>query len=188
MSTQSDESSLTNFLMDGLHVFHDPQFIDMIDLPTFGEIINVDTFIDPAEKDVVMYDEVFAIEFNEEQRRRLLSVRDFLIDRYLSHFKHVRLKGCCIWDGVDDGSARFHNDNEDEMNATFLCYFNDTSPEVGGALQVRHHNCIENQKLVYPQAGDIVWLNQNVRFDHKANRSIKPRVLAGFDFFIKDLK
>jgi len=169
---------INNFIIQGFHVYHSPNLVKLLDISSFGNIIDVNTYNDTAG---ILDVGIYAIYFTEEQKEKLGIVQHFLESNFLTEFEYYIVK-CCIWDGVDDGSVQFHNDGKEHMNCTFLCYFSDTSEETGGALFVKKLNGVASK--IYPQAGDIVWLNQDEKFQHKAERSSIPRIVAGFEYNI----
>jgi hypothetical protein len=91
-----------------------------------------------------------------------------------------------MWDGVDDGSRQWHNDKGegDGVDCNFLFYFDDMSPEVGGALYVRGPH---SQHKIYPKRDMLIWINQSQQFYHKADEATTQRRLASFEYLLPKL-
>jgi len=120
-------------------------------------------------------------------QQQLKEIHQYLSDNYVSKiFKNFEMKEFDIWNGVDEGSIKWHNDYEDgdPFNSTFLIYLDDNTPENGNFIAIRSPDC---ENILYPKRGDFVWLNQKKIFQHKAKHQSGKRRLLGFEFFIDDL-
>lgn len=92
-----------------------------------------------------------------------------------------------MWDGVDSGSQKWHNDrNEGKgVDCNFLLYFDDMKKETGGALHVKGKL---SEEVIYPKRDMLIWLNQSEKFLHKADKSLKQRRLASFEFVLPEMR
>lgn len=120
-------------------------------------------------------------------KQHLNIIHKYLAENYVSKiFKNFEIKENDIWNGVDEGSRRWHNDYEDgdPFNVTFLIYLDDNTPENGNFIGVRGPG-VEN--ILYPKRGEFIWLNQKKIFQHIAKHSSGKRRLLGFEFFISEL-
>ncbi len=174
-----------NYISDGLYQMHSDEIINILDIDTFGDIVDVDEFIDDKNKST-LFNGIYASDYSDDQKNRLTKLRQYVESTVLEPYT-VQTAECGIWDGVDEGSRKFHNDNQfGGMNCSVLCYFDDTSPETGGALYVAPTFERDKYVKVYPKKGTIVLLNQSKSFCHKADPSINRRTVVGFDYLIKE--
>lgn len=86
-----------------------------------------------------------------------------------------------VWDGVDLGSTKWHNDAVEGFDFNVLYYYDDTDETVGGQIEFKNH---EGEVCIYPKKGDLVFINQNGKFYHRANRSTAPRRVASIEYKI----
>lgn len=177
-----------NFASQGFHVFHFPEIVRIIDIDTFGEVLDVDKYIDNVDTDALLSSGLYSSPMADEQRRRIQLLRKLIEEQVLRGFDDFNLVECGVWRGVDDGSIKFHNDGKPEMNCTFLAYLSDMDESVGGSLDVCNESDLSRIHSHYPKAGDLVWLNQAPGFMHRANRSTIARYVAGFDYIVKDIQ
>ena len=73
-----------------------------------------------------------------------------------------------IWNGIDEGTLRWHNDLLFGSNIAVLFYFNTLTKLTGGELGVRNKTTQE-EIVIYPTQYDIVILNQDLIWEHKVN-------------------
>ena len=86
-----------------------------------------------------------------------------------------------VWDGVDAGSMTWHNDNVEGFDFNVLYYYDSTAPATGGEIEFKHP---AGEDKIYPQAGDLIFINQSGHFQHKANRSAVNRRVASIEYKI----
>mgnify|MGYP000706872679 CR=1 FL=1 len=105
-----------------------------------------------------------------------------LIYKIFPDFEH---RNYGMWEGVDEGSATWHNDWEDgkNMNTNVLVYL-DNAGEHNNSIQVRNKN---DEFIILPKAGDFVWLNQSKGFQHKASHNDGRRRVLSFEYFANGL-
>lgn len=118
---------------------------------------------------------------------RLRQIHDYLEKEYVSKiFPEYEKKEFAMWNGVDAGSARWHNDYEDgdPFNLTFLIYLDNNTPENGNHISISGPGC---ETTVYPKRGTMICLNQKKIFKHKACHYSGMRRLIGFEFFVPAL-
>lgn len=106
--------------------------------------------------------------------------------RYISQiFDQYTLVEKNMWSGVDLLSATWHNDqfyDNPRFNSNVLLYLDDSMQQNNIAI----HNGQE-EFVIYPRVGDIVWLNQQHRFKHKATHRTGNRRLMSFEYMIPAL-
>lgn len=109
-----------------------------------------------------------------------------IAENYISKiFTKYQLMSNGMWEGVDNGSSVWHNDQTDQnMNSNFLIYLDDTGT---------HDNSIEfkNDNLEYkvlPKENDFVWINQSKKFLHRATHNQGRRRVLSFEFLIDGLE
>jgi hypothetical protein len=167
---------MESFFVKGYVRLHEPDLLSILDISDM-ELI-----------DVEVNDDVEDVEpppRTPEQLARFDAARDYLIEKYVRPlFSEFTFLSGNVWSGVDSGSAKFHNDSAEGQNCCFLVYFDDMSEEVGGALHVKYPGGVDT---VYCQRGDVIWLNQQTKFLHKADRASVLRRLACFEFNVKGL-
>lgn len=104
----------------------------------------------------------------------------------LSEYFSVKFMKAEIWDDVDKGSKEWHNDNkynESMANLTVLIYCDERKE--GNSISVRGPLC---EVKILPDRYDMVIINQNKKFEHKASISELPRRVIGLQYFIEELE
>lgn len=117
----------------------------------------------------------------------LKKIQEFFADRYISSiFTNYELKDCGMWEGVDDGSSKWHNDylDGDTFNSNILVYLDDNTIENGNSIEVRGPGFTHK---LYPKANQLIWLNQKRIFEHRATHSSGRRRILSFEYFIPEL-
>lgn len=157
-----------------------------------GYILHKDDSIDIAYFDQFEFKHCdvegeLSLELPQEALVRLDSIHKYLADAYVSKiFPEFEPKEHSIWNGVDAGSSRWHNDYEDgdPFNLTFLIYLDDNTEENGNHLAVRGSG---EEHILYPKRGEFICLNQKRTFKHKACHKSGMRRILGFEFFVPAL-
>ena len=90
------------------------------------------------------------------------------------------------WEGVDEGSVKWHNDQLDgkNMNSNVLVYLDDTREHKNG-IDVKSQ--IEEYSLT-PKENEFVWLNQSKMYQHKDSHNGGRRRILSFEYWIEDIK
>lgn len=91
-----------------------------------------------------------------------------------------------IWDDVDTGSKEWHNDNSYNVsiaNLTVLIYCDERKE--GNTISIRGPISEVN---ITPDRYNMVFINQNKKFEHKAEISEFPRRVIGLQYFIEELE
>lgn len=101
-------------------------------------------------------------------------------------FAEFEMKDVGMWLGVDEGSARWHNDFEDGdlFNSNVLIYL-DNDYENKNMIQIRTNG--GDPITLHPQRGDFLWLNQQKCYEHKATHTTGTRRLLSFEYLIPEL-
>lgn len=89
------------------------------------------------------------------------------------------IKNYAVWEGVDLGSAIWHNDKNEGFDLNCLYYFNDTDETTGGQIEFKGPL---GEVQIYPKQGDLIFINQDTRFQHKASRSSSQRKVASIEY------
>ncbi len=122
--------------------------------------------------------------FNSEQKYHLNLFIDYVSKNYVySLYKNFEVVYYSIWDGVDLGSTEWHNDSVEGFDFNVLYYLDNTNEKIGGSIEFRWS---EGEELIYPSSGDLVFINQNGKFYHKASRSKSQRRVASIEYKIYD--
>ena len=106
-------------------------------------------------------------------------------DELSEHFNAKFMKAE-IWDDVDEGSKEWHNDNKYKKsmaNLSVLIYCDERKE--GNSIQIR--GPLGEMKIL-PDRYDMVIVNQNKKFEHKASISEFPRRVIGLQYFIEELE
>lgn len=158
------KNQIDTFLLKGYAYFSEP---DLLDLSLFN-ITNVE-----------INDEL-ANNFTYEEQQLLDKFIKYVSEHYVSTlYKNYEVVYYSVWDGVDLGSAEWHNDAVEGFDFNVLYYFDNTNEEVGGSIEFKHP---EGEIKIYPKSGDLVFINQNGKFYHKASRSKSQRRVASIEY------
>lgn len=124
---------------------------------------------------------------DENYLEELKKLQVFFSEKYVSKiFSTFELKDCGMWEGVDEGSSKWHNDylDGDKFNSNMLVYLDDNTPENGNSIEVRGPNF---SHILYPKENELIWLNQKKIFEHKATHKSGRRRVLSFEYFIPEL-
>jgi hypothetical protein len=152
------------FLTQGYAHFKEP---GLLDLSKFN-ITNVEI------------DDTLENNFSIEEQAMIDQFVEYVSKKYVgSLYKNYEVVYYAVWDGVDQGSTEWHNDAVEGFDFNVLYYYDDTDETVGGQIELRNY---EGEVCVYPKSGDLVFINQNGKFYHRANRSTAPRRVASIEY------
>jgi len=165
---QLQHTLFSDFLSKGFAVINIPQILDLISIDEF-EIVNVEQ--------IEGVDDIPPVARPRYQEQQMLKVVDYLKCNFLNCvFKEYNILSCSLWDGVDSGSLDFHNDSKEGQSFCFLIYFDDQKQETGGSISFKWPG---GQETIIPKAGTVCWVNQQTKFQHRAERSkITRRVMC----------
>ena len=106
-------------------------------------------------------------------------------EKYFQSVGYYTITTNSIWNGIDEDTLCWHNDLLFGSNIVVLLYFNSLTKLTGGGLGIRNTSTHEEIE-VYPTQYDIVILNQDLIWEHKANKLKMDvsRIVAHFDFYI----
>jgi hypothetical protein len=157
---------LDNFLIKGYAIFSNPNLIDL----SLFKIINVE-----IEEDLPDVTDTL-------EKHLLQQFVDYVSEQYVSKvYDNFEIRCVNVWDGVDLGSMCWHNDLVENFDFNVLYYYDNTSIDVGGQIEFKYPG---GEDIVYPQAGNLIFINQSLQFQHKANRSTAPRRVASIEYKI----
>lgn len=115
-----------------------------------------------------------------EQQQEMRDFVKYISDNYVKPiWPNAQVTYYGVWDGVDEGSTTWHNDAVEGFDFNVLYYYDNTDENVGGSVEFKYDG---GEDIIYPIAGDIVFINQNGKFYHKANRSEKQRRVATIEY------
>lgn len=123
----------------------------------------------------------------ENYEKKLEEISIHLSKKYIEKiFKNYKRLECGLWEGVDEGSSKWHNDwiDGDGFNSNILIYLDDNTTENGNSVEIRG---LDFHHVLYPKSGQLLWLNQKPIFEHKATHTSGQRRLLSFEFLIEDL-
>lgn len=150
-----------------------------------GQITNDLNFFNNYEFVDCNYSEKLNIE--PEVQRYLNELHSFFSENLIAKvFSSFTIKSNGMWNGVDEGSSKWHNDFEDgdPFNSNILLYLDDNFKS-GNYLQVTDQNEVYT---IYPKINEFVWLNQAKCFKHRAHHKSGIRRLLSFEFYIDDIR
>ena len=118
----------------------------------------------------------------------LRKTQNLLAERYLKDFVYTKGK-VNAWNGIDDGTNKWHNDLVEGCNTAFLLYLSDLPEEVGGGLSLKNINDKEHI-TIWPKKYDIVIMNQAHQFIHRVEplKQKSNRYVCHIEFDIKGFK
>lgn len=152
--------SLTNLLVSGFHKTTLPfDTIPPIELVTLDQ-----------ETDGLRHPTTIPLDFERAYWRLVNEVVSLLEESYSSVqiVPVSKLTGSAlpipVWAGVDPNSLQWHNDSLEGGTLFALLYFDDDL--AAGVLQIKSANGIET---LHPQRGDLVFVSNNVSFQHRAS-------------------
>lgn len=158
---------LDRFLSDGYCHFTG---LDLLDLDKFN-IQNVEVLDDPDLGS-----------FTDTEHNLILDFVSAVSTVYVAPaYPLHQVKYYAVWDGVDFGSTVWHNDKAEGFDFNCLFYYDNTNPIVGGQIEFKS---LLGEVCIYPKAGDLVFINQDTKFKHRASRSTQPRRVASIEFKI----
>lgn len=162
-----------DYMIYGFSYIQDDTILKMFkSIDNFGEIVNVENMSD---------DEEYTPEYNIIQNKFLQDVQNYLEEKYINENLETLNISRNIWSGVDDGSLEWHNDYLEGQDFCFL-YYLDTML-FDGALYFKSLITNEN-RILYPKEGTLVWLNLTNKYLHKADRSSKQRRVINLEYKI----
>lgn len=153
-----------NFLTKGFAIFEVP---NLIDLSQFN-ITNVELNDNLENK------------FSVDEEAQLKNFIDYVSNNFVKPlYNNFEVVYYSVWDGVDAGSLSWHNDSVEGFDFNVLYYFDNTDEEVGGSVEFRYS---DGEYKIYPKAGNLIFINQNGKFFHKASRSNTHRRVASIEY------
>jgi len=124
---------------------------------------------------------------DQDTQCKLERIHAYLAEHYVSQvFSKFDLRECNMWDGVDPKSSIWHNDyfSNSAFNSNILIYLDDNTEDNGNSIEVRSN---ESYVKLHPKENQLLWLNQQHTFQHKATHATGRRRLLSFEFFIDEL-
>jgi hypothetical protein len=130
-------------------------------------------------------DEAENFSIQNDAQEKLNRMHEHISEKYIrALFDDFEMKRNGMWEGVDYGSSKWHNDftDGDPFTSNFLIYID--SNESGNCIEIR--NASDSFKVI-PKENEFVWLNQNRKFEHRATHVSGQRRLLSFEFYIPAL-
>ena len=167
------EQWLKDFNEKGFVLFRDEALADMIDVDSFTLKYNEEMLRDNSKGDLP-----------EHVAHQMDIVSQYLKHEYLSRmFDKADFVKYILWEGVDADTAAWHNDGFEGMNAFFLLYFDDQDEETGGVVEFKWK---DGEESFYPKRGDLILLNQQSGFFHRAEKATIKRRQCSFDYKVNE--
>lgn len=184
MSAQFDISNfLADYLTKGFYRFNAEEVLSKF---------NIDLFMPMKTGDhtfkTTLPEERYNFYF-EKQKRELYKLKDLLLEYYFVHF-NCDLRFNDMWASVGENVTGWHSDRMNcwpGFNSSVNCYFDTSSPETGGELQLSTvvarppdqggpKRIVES---VYPERFDVIVINQGIDFLHQVTPSpIQRRMIS----------
>lgn len=159
-------NQLSNFLLKGYAHFNEP---NLLDLSKFN-IVNVEI------------NDNLDINFSHAEQKLIDKYVEYVNNKYINPiYKSYVVTYCAVWDGVDLGSTEWHNDKIEGFDFSVLYYHNNTSKEIGGQIEFKFP---DGETIIYPKCGDLIFINQDEKFFHKAAQSSSTRRVASIEYKI----
>lgn len=135
--------------------------------------------------------------YSEKQKQELYKLKDLLLEHYFAHF-NCDLRFNDMWSTVGENVTGWHSDRMNcwpGFNSSVNCYFDDSTPETGGQLQLSTIELRSPERggptriveSAYPEKFDVIVINQGIDFLHqvtpsKAQRRMISHAAAFYDF------
>lgn len=140
-------------------------------------LLNVDDFSFP---NVEIEDDPLLGTFNDTEYELILDFIETVTKTYVEPlFPSYIIKKYAVWDGIDLGSTIWHNDKLEGFDLNCLYYFDNTSSDIGGSIEFKIG---DDETQIYPQNGDLIFINQDTKFRHRALRSSNSRRVASIEY------
>ena len=136
----------------------------------------------PAKQDVLY------TEKNKHLQQALDSTMNLLGEKYVSMLSPKFSTGYCdMWNGVDDGTDKWHNDGREGPNLFFILYFNSMNESIGGGIGFRETQTKKQTGFIWPQKYDVLMGSQRPQYEHLVEHLNKPieRTVANFGFSVE---
>jgi hypothetical protein len=159
-----NQTQANNFLTKGYAHFHENNLIDL----SIFKITNVEIKGDLKNN------------FTFEEKILLEYFVNYISENYVSTlYNNFEVTYYSVWNGVHEGSTKWHNDSDEGFNFGVNYYHDNTDENIGGSVEFRYPG---GEDTVYPKSGDLIFINQNKNFLHKANRSKSSRRVASIEY------
>lgn len=161
----------------GFAEFYDPGIFDIIDLDNYTLINTEERNRDNNKADLP-----------SALSEKLDVIAHYLKASYVDPFwENAAFHKYTVWDGVDKDNRGWHTDMFEDYDIFFLCYYDDTKKETGGAV---HFKWKENGKFkvetFQPKKGSIFLVSNSRGFWHRADDTLITRRVVSFDFITNE--
>lgn len=161
----------------GFAEFYDPEIFDILDLENYNLINTEERNRDNNKRDLP-----------ELLSFKLDVVSQYLKSKYVDpYWEKNKFYKYTVWNGVDKDNQGWHTDMFEEYDIFFLCYYDDTKEETGGAIQFKWKENDEYKTTSFQPKRGSVFLVSNARgFWHRAESTKINRRVVSFDFFTNE--
>jgi hypothetical protein len=121
--------------------------------------------------------------YTDIEQQKINMFVQYVSEKYVeSLYKNYEVLGTGVWDGVDSGSMGWHNDHNEGIDFNVLLYNDDTDDSTGGQIEFQYPG---GQECIYPKSGNLIFINQDLKFKHKASRSTGFRRVATIEYGLR---
>jgi hypothetical protein len=161
----------------GFVEFHEPEIFDIVDLENYNLINTEERNRDNNKRDLP-----------ETLTAKLDVVSSYLKDKYIDQYwQPNKFYKYTVWNGVDKDNQGWHTDMFEDYDIFFLCYYDDTKEETGGAIQFKWKEGDEFKVASFQPKKGSVFLVSNARgFWHRAESTTITRRVVSFDFITSE--
>lgn len=161
----------------GFVAFNEPEVFNIIDLENYNLVNTEERNRDNNKRDLP-----------ESLTVKLDVVSVYLKNKYIDpYWQPNRFYKYTVWQGVDKDNQGWHTDMFEDYDIFFLCYYDDTFEETGGAIQFKwKENGEFKVKSFQPKKGDVFLVSNDRGFWHRAESTTITRRVASFDFITSE--
>ena len=160
----------------GFVELYEPDIFDIIDLENYNLINTEERNRDNNKRDLP-----------KSLTEKLDVAAQYLKTKYVDPNWNNKFYNYTVWDGVDKDNQGWHTDMFEDYDIFFLCYYDDTKEETGGAVQFKWKDGEEYKIESYqPKRGSIFLVSNARGFWHRAESTTITRRVVSFDYIINE--
>lgn len=174
-----EDTFLSEYFVNGAYCFNAKSILEKVDIDTFKAIVvdrNNDRFLAETFEG-----------YPPHQAAQIEQLRQDIIEKIFGNYA-LELIFDFMGFEVNQNVRKWHGDTEyslPKQNASINCFFDSMSAAVGGEFQVQPYrpvptNDASDIATFYPQKYDIIVINQNRNFMHRAGPASITRRMISF--------